>query len=70
MCWCHIQAYNLIHAMRREMGYDDTKVGFANHVRVFEPKNPRNPLHSRGIGGVGMGLSGRRVQSRHAAAIS
>lgn len=45
MCWCHIQAYNLIHKMRREMGYDDTKVGFANHVRVFEPKNPRNPLH-------------------------
>ena len=42
---CHIQAYNLIHAKRKEMGYTDTMVGNANHVRVFEPKNPGNPWH-------------------------
>ncbi len=42
---CHIRAYELIHSMRRDMGYDDTKVGFANHVRVFDPKNPKNPWH-------------------------
>jgi beta-glucosidase len=45
MAWCHIQAYNMIHAMRRDMGFDDTMVGFANHVRVFDPKNPKNPAH-------------------------
>jgi beta-glucosidase len=27
------------------MGYSDTKVSFANHLRVFEPKNPKNPFH-------------------------
>ena len=45
MAWCHIQAYNMIHAMRRDMGFDDTMVGFANHVRVFDPENPKNPVH-------------------------
>ena len=27
------------------MGYGNTKVGFANHLRVFAPANPKNPLH-------------------------
>lgn len=45
MAWCHIKAYGLIHQMRGEMGFADTKVGFANHVRVFDPKNPGNPWH-------------------------
>jgi beta-glucosidase len=45
MAWCHIQAYNMIHAMRRDMGFDDTMVGFANHVRAFDPKDPQNPVH-------------------------
>ncbi|MEA5051700.1 MAG: family 1 glycosylhydrolase [Oscillospiraceae bacterium] len=45
LSFCHIRAYQIIHSMRREMGFDDTKVSFANHVRVFDPKNPRNPLH-------------------------
>ena len=45
MAWCHIKAYELIHSLRREMGYTDTRVGFANHLRVFEPKNPANPWH-------------------------
>lgn len=45
MTACHIRAYSLIHRMRRDMGYTDTKVSFANHVRVFEPKNRRNIWH-------------------------
>ena len=38
MASCHIQAYDLIHNVRSEMGYSDTKVGFAHHARVFVPK--------------------------------
>ena len=45
MACAHIKAYELIHSVRREMGYADTRVGFANHVRVFQPKNAANPLH-------------------------
>ena len=45
MAWCHIKAYGMIHDIRRSMGYTDTMVGFANHVRAFDPKNPRNPIH-------------------------
>ena len=45
LTWCHIKAYEMIHAMRRDMGYSDTMVGFANHVRAFDPKNPKNLWH-------------------------
>lgn len=45
LAYCHIQAYDLIHAMREKMGFTDTMVGNANHVRVFAPKNPKNPWH-------------------------
>ncbi len=45
MAYCHIEAFKLIHNMREEMGYTDTKVGFANHLRVFDPKNNTNPWH-------------------------
>jgi beta-glucosidase len=45
MSVCHIKAYKLIHKMRLEMGYHDTKVSFANHMRVFDPANPKNPWH-------------------------
>ena len=45
MVAAHVRAYNYIHKKRAEMGYNDTKVSFANHLRVFEPKNPKNPLH-------------------------
>lgn len=41
----HIKSYRLIHDMRRSMGFRDTKVGFAMHMRVFEPKNSMNPIH-------------------------
>lgn len=42
---CHIRAYDLIHRMRREMGFWDTKVSFANHLRVFDPLSPHNLMH-------------------------
>jgi beta-glucosidase len=45
MASAHIQAYCLIHKLRREMGFSDTKVSFAHHVKEFVPKNPVNPLH-------------------------
>ncbi len=45
MTICHIEAYRLIHSKRRKMGFNDTKVSFANHVRVFDPKNPKNLWH-------------------------
>ncbi len=43
----HIRTYKMIHAKRREMGKaeDETLVSFANHLRVFEPKNEKNILH-------------------------
>lgn len=41
----HIQAYRLIHALQAEMGIAGTRVSYANHMRVFAPKNQLNPLH-------------------------
>jgi len=45
MCECHIKAYALIHALRERMGFADTKVSYAHHMRVFAPKNPQNIWH-------------------------
>lgn len=45
MTICHIKAYQQIHRMRCQMGFQVTKVSFANHVRVFDPRNPKNPWH-------------------------
>ena len=42
---CHIEGYRLIHDMREKMGFTDTKVSFANHMRAYAPKNPKNPFH-------------------------
>lgn len=39
LVYCHIKAYEMIHKIRTEMGYSDTKAGFANHVRAFNPKS-------------------------------
>jgi len=36
----HIGAYQVIHEIS-----PDARVGVANHLRVFRPANPRNPLH-------------------------
>ncbi len=45
MTAAHVLAYRSIHQQRADMGYGDTKVSFANHLRVFAPKNPKNPFH-------------------------
>ncbi len=45
LAYCHIKAYELIHNIRSEMGFKDTMVGCANHLRVFSPKNEKNPWH-------------------------
>lgn len=45
MAEAHIRAYKYIHRTRYKMGYAHTLVGFANHMRVFEPENPKNPAH-------------------------
>ncbi len=45
LAYCHIRAYQIIHERRRAMGYTDTMVGCANHLRVFAPKAPCNPWH-------------------------
>lgn len=50
MSYCHIKAYELIHELRRKMGFQDTKVSFAHHVRVFDPQNPKNPWHRICVG--------------------
>ena len=34
----HIRSYELIHSIRRELGFDETRVSFANHLRVFQPE--------------------------------
>ena len=45
MTLCHISAYRLIHEIRKEKGWaEPTMVGVANHMRVFDPYNHRNPL--------------------------
>ncbi len=39
MCECHLRAYTLIHKKRISMGYVDTHVSYAHHMRVFTPMN-------------------------------
>ncbi len=46
MCECHIRAYELIHSIRENAGYADTRVSFAPHMRVFVPKHRLNPWHA------------------------
>lgn len=45
LAFCHIQAYALIHKLRTQMGFSDTMVGCANHLRVFAPKDEKNLWH-------------------------
>ncbi|MBQ7896762.1 MAG: glycoside hydrolase family 1 protein [Oscillospiraceae bacterium] len=48
LAYCHLKAYRLIHEKREAMGFNDSMVGCANHVRIFAPKNPHNPWHCVG----------------------
>lgn len=47
MTAAHIGAYEMIHKKRAKMGKkrEETLVGFANHLRIFEPENKRNLFH-------------------------
>ena len=45
LCGAHIRAYRLIHDVRREMGFSDSRVSFALAYRVFVPRSRFNPLH-------------------------
>ncbi len=38
MIRAHIAAYRKIHEVRAGMGFSDTKVGAAHHLRIFDPK--------------------------------
>lgn len=44
---CHIRAYEKIHRMRSAMGYGDTNVGIALHMRSFAPMDPISSVQSR-----------------------
>ena len=41
----HIEAYGLIRKTRLGMGFTDTRVSFANHLRFFAPLDPADPVH-------------------------
>lgn len=45
MAAAHIEAYGLIRKTRLQMGFRNTRVGVANHLRSFAPKDAGNPLH-------------------------
>lgn len=44
MAEAHCRAYLLIHELQA-----DARVGFAHHMRAFDPKNSRNPLHRAAV---------------------
>ena len=35
----HVHAYKILHKIRKLKGYNNTKVGVANHLRIYDPKN-------------------------------
>jgi beta-glucosidase len=39
MILAHIKSYLKIHSIREKLGFKDTRVGVANHLRVFDPKH-------------------------------
>ncbi len=45
LCAAHIRAYRVIHDVRRELGFSDSRVSFALEHRVFVPRSRFNPLH-------------------------
>lgn len=47
----HVKAYSLIHRIRREMGFGDTRVGFAMHYTYLE-RHPRRRLTALAKGGM------------------
>ena len=49
MAGCHIRAYEKIHRMRKRMGFTDTKIGIALHMRAFAPMNPVNTIEKKSV---------------------
>ena len=49
MAGCHIRAYEKIHRMRKRMGFRDTRVGIALHMRAFATMNPLSAVQSRSV---------------------
>lgn len=43
MSACHIALYEMIHRVRGEMGFTDTRVSFAHHLCHFVPAHPGSP---------------------------
>ena len=41
----HVQAYQLIHALQKGMGVQETRVSYALNMHVFEPEDPRKFKH-------------------------
>ncbi len=39
MILAHIRSYRALHQERHHLGKSDTRVGVANHLRIFQPKN-------------------------------
>lgn len=44
-CAAHIRAYRLIHDVRQELGFSDSRVSFALEYRTFAPKSRYSPVH-------------------------
>ncbi|HPF87992.1 MAG TPA: family 1 glycosylhydrolase [Candidatus Limiplasma sp.] len=44
----HVQAYQLIHALQRGMGAEETRVSYALNMQVNEPQNPNKLSHRLG----------------------
>lgn len=47
---CHRAGYRAIHHRRYQLGYSDTKVSFAHHMRSFAPLDEKNPVHRLAAG--------------------
>ncbi len=45
ICAAHVRAYRLIHDVRRELGFSDSRVSFALEYRVFVPRSRFSPFH-------------------------
>lgn len=46
----HVESYRLIHALRRELGLRDTRVGASIYMRMLRAKNGKTPLRIAGAG--------------------
>ena len=47
MARCHMSAYGLIHSVRRQMGYDDTRVSCSIATIYHEPRDPKSGYQRR-----------------------